>query len=68
MPRNYISEDNIEQAILQKLRRECGFELLNCYTAPPDDLNDGSKKSPAISALWWSPTGRTWTARFTATL
>jgi type I restriction enzyme R subunit len=42
MPKNYISEDNIEQAILQKLNQQYGFGLIDCFTAKPDDLNDGS--------------------------
>ncbi len=45
MARNFISEDNIEQAILQKLNTEFSFALLNCYTAKPDNLNDGSGRS-----------------------
>ena len=32
---NFISEDDIEQALLEKLNRELGFELLNCYTKDP---------------------------------
>ncbi|MGE0133465.1 MAG: type I restriction endonuclease subunit R [Blastocatellales bacterium] len=39
---NFISEDDIERAILQKLRRDFGFELLNCHTTEADDLNDRS--------------------------
>lgn len=41
---NFISEDHIEQAILQKLQR-FGFELLNCCTAGADDLNDRSNRT-----------------------
>ena len=37
---NFISEDDIEQAILRRLKQDFGFELLNCYTADADDLND----------------------------
>ncbi len=39
---NFISEDDIEQAILQRLNQQFGFDLLNCFTAKPDDINDGS--------------------------
>ncbi len=39
---NFISEDDIEQAILLKLMQDFGFELLNCYTSDADDLNDRS--------------------------
>lgn len=41
---NFISEDQIEQAILQKLEQQFGYELLNCSTVSPDDLNDGSNR------------------------
>ena len=41
---NFISEDDIEQAILQKLNRQYGYELLNCHTADAEDLNDGSNR------------------------
>lgn len=41
---NFISEDNIEQATLQKLHCEYGFQLLNCYTTNPEDLNDRSNR------------------------
>ncbi len=50
---NFISEDQIEQAILQKLRNDHHFELLNCFTADPEDLNDRSgrgNKSDVIFA------------------
>lgn len=42
---NFISEDDIEQAILQKLKQQHGFQLLNCFTAAPDNLNDGSNRT-----------------------
>lgn len=45
MVKNYISEDDIEQAILQKLNAEFGFEVLNCFTAKPDALNDSSGRA-----------------------
>ena len=41
---NFISEDDIEQAILEKFNQRYGFELLNCMTAKVDDLNDGSSR------------------------
>ncbi len=41
---NFISEDDIEQAVLQKLRQH-GFQLLNCYTADADNLNDRSNRT-----------------------
>lgn len=42
MAKNFISEDDIEQALIQRLQHLCGFDALNCLTAQPDDLNDGS--------------------------
>lgn len=42
---NFISEDDIEQAILHKLKQEHGFQHLNCYTPDPDNLNDGSNRT-----------------------
>lgn len=43
--KNFISEDDIEQALLQRLQHLCGFDSLNCFTAQPDDLDDGSGRS-----------------------
>lgn len=43
--KNLISEDDIERALLQRLQHLCGFDALNCITAQPDDLNDGSCRS-----------------------
>ena len=42
---NFISEDQIEQALLQRLQHLCGYNVLNCFTAQPEDLNDGSGRS-----------------------
>ena len=42
---NFISEDDIEQALLQRLQHLCGWNTLNCFTAQPDDLNDGSGRA-----------------------
>lgn len=39
---NFISEDQIEQALLQRLQHVCGFNVLDCHTTDPADLNDGS--------------------------
>lgn len=43
--RTFISEDEIEQALVQRLQHLCGFDALNCFTAQADDLNDGSGRS-----------------------
>lgn len=45
MVKNFISEDDIEQAILQRLKNNYGYELLNCQTVKAEDLNDRSKRS-----------------------
>ena len=42
---NFISEDQIEQALLQRLQHLCGYDALNCFTAQPDDPNDGSGRT-----------------------
>lgn len=44
MVKNYISEDDIEQAVLQRLENDFGFSQLNCFTAKADQLNDGSNR------------------------
>ncbi|MDX2469242.1 MAG: HsdR family type I site-specific deoxyribonuclease [SAR324 cluster bacterium] len=40
-----IYEDDIEQAVLEKLKKEFGYKLLNCFTAKDKDLQDGSNRS-----------------------
>ena len=40
--KNIITEDAIEQALLQRLQHLHGFDVLICHTAKPDELNDGS--------------------------
>ncbi|WP_456489719.1 hypothetical protein [Marinobacter nauticus] len=42
---SFISEDNIEQALLQRLQHIHGFNVLDCYTAKPEELNDGSHRA-----------------------
>ncbi len=42
---NFISEDQIERALVQKLQHLHDFETLNCYTETPEDLNDGSSRA-----------------------
>ncbi len=41
---NFISEDDIETALLDKLKDNYGFEVLDCFTARPEDLNDKSNR------------------------
>ena len=42
---NFISEDDIEQALLQRLQHLAGWSTLNCFTAQQEDLNDGSGRT-----------------------
>ena len=42
---NFLSEDDIEQAILQRLQILYGYDSLNCYTTDPADLNDTSGRT-----------------------
>ena len=42
---NFLSEDDIEQALLRKLKADYRFDVLNCFTARPEDLNDGSGRT-----------------------
>lgn len=41
---NFISEDQIEKALVKRLRDEYGYEVLNCFTDDPEDLKDGSER------------------------
>ncbi len=42
---NFISEDDIEVAMVQRLQHVYGYDTLNCFTADPADLNDGSGRT-----------------------
>jgi len=42
---NFISEDHIEQGLVQKLQFLHGFEVLDCHTVDREDLNDGSNRT-----------------------
>ena len=42
---NFISEDQIERALVQKLEHLHGFDSLDCHTEDPEDLNDGSGRA-----------------------
>ena len=48
---NFISEDDIEQALLQRLQHLCGWNVLNCLTSDPEDLNDGSGRDDKRSVI-----------------
>lgn len=44
--RNFLSEDDIEVALMQVLANQTlPWRLLNCYTANADELNDGSNRT-----------------------
>jgi type I restriction enzyme R subunit len=42
---NFISEDQIEQALVQKLQHLHGFDALDCHTDHAEDLNDSSNRA-----------------------
>jgi type I restriction enzyme R subunit len=39
---NFFSEDDIEQAMVQRLQFEHDYDSLNCFTTDPEDLEDCS--------------------------
>ena len=46
---NFISADQIERALVQKLQHLHGFDSLDCHTDDPEDLNDGSGRATGFS-------------------
>jgi type I restriction enzyme R subunit len=48
---NFISEDQIEQALVQKFHQLHSFESLNCYTEDPEDLHDGSARAHKLDVI-----------------
>jgi|GEM_PF-1688219 len=42
---NFISEDQIERALVQELQRLHGFDTLDCYTENPEGMRDGSGRA-----------------------
>jgi len=42
---NFISEDDIEIALITLLQESFNYEVLNCYTIKQDDINDGSRRT-----------------------
>lgn len=42
---NFISEDQFERAMVQKLQHLHGFDTLDCHTQDAEDLNDGSGRT-----------------------
>ena len=50
---NFISEDQIEIALVQKLQHLHGFDAIDCHTEDPDDMNDSSAEvTNAMSSCW----------------
>src|SRR5436190_20432186 len=49
---NFISEDRIEQALLQRLQHQLEYDVLNCHTSDPEDLNDGSNRADKRDVLF----------------
>ncbi len=47
-----IYEGDIENALLQKLHSEFGYELLNCFTKNSNDLNDGSNRNDKSEVIF----------------
>src|SRR5258707_393787 len=50
---NFISEDNIEKALVQKLTSEFGWRAHDCYTAVREDLNDGSGRTDKSEVIFY---------------
>jgi type I restriction enzyme, R subunit len=50
---NFISEDNIEKALVQKLTSEYGWQAHDCYTAAREDLNDGSGRADKSEVIFY---------------
>ncbi|MBD1399871.1 type I restriction endonuclease subunit R [Pelovirga terrestris] len=42
---NFLTEDAIEQAMVQRLQHLYGYDALDCYTSDPADMKDGSGRS-----------------------
>jgi len=42
---NFLSEDDIEHAMVQRLQHIHGYDVQECYTSDPADLNDGSGRA-----------------------
>jgi type I restriction enzyme R subunit len=50
---NFLSEDDIEQAMVQRLQHLYGYDALNCYTTDAADLNDGSGRSDKREVIFY---------------
>ena len=45
---NFISEGQFERALLQKLQHIHRYDVLECHTEDPEDLDDGSPHSICV--------------------
>jgi type I restriction enzyme R subunit len=52
---NLITEDQIEQALLGRLATASGWATLNCYTADPANLSDGSGRADKREVILRGP-------------
>jgi type I restriction enzyme, R subunit len=52
---NFISEDHIERALAQKLQHLHGFDVLECHTEDPEDLDDGSGRTSKSDVILGGP-------------
>jgi type I restriction enzyme R subunit len=52
---NFISEDQIEQALLQKLQHIHGYDVLDCGTEERENFADGSGRSDTREAFSCRP-------------
>lgn len=48
---NFISEDQIEQALLQRLEQVHKFEILRCHCKDPEDLDDNSRRTNKLDVI-----------------
>jgi hypothetical protein len=48
---NFLSEAQIERALLQKLQHSCGFDVLECGTENPEDPVDSSNRGDKREVL-----------------
>lgn len=50
---NFISEDQIEKAILTLLKEEFNFRIKNCYTKEAEDVNDGTGRTDKKEVVFY---------------
>jgi len=50
---NFLSEDDIEQAMVQRLQHLYGYDALDCYTRDPADVNDGSGRNDKREVIFY---------------